>query len=125
VFFPPSLYGDFFGTCFGFFFVLNIEQMELTSYILVGCVLVGRFISSVSSATLVVSITGFSWAVSHWAPFSLVRPFPFPSLPKLIFTHLVARGSHPLRPREHRLGLGGGGVDTDTDKAFAKLVEAS
>lgn len=55
------------------FFFLNVE---LTSCILVGCVFIGRFVSSVGSATLVVSITGFSWAVSQWAPYSLVCPFP-------------------------------------------------
>jgi hypothetical protein len=32
------------------------------------------FVSSVGSATFFLTITGFSWAVTQWAPFSLVRP---------------------------------------------------
>lgn len=76
------LYLHFFLYSLGLF--LNVELIELMSCILVRCVLVGRFVPSVGSVTLVVSITGFSWAVSQWAPFSLVRLFPLPSLPKFI-----------------------------------------
>ena len=43
--------------------------------------LIGRvsFTHSVTGATILITITGFSWAITQWAPFSLVRPHP-PSL---------------------------------------------
>ena len=37
----------------------------------------GRFMSSVGGATFVIAVTGFSWAVTVWAPFSLVSIFHF------------------------------------------------
>jgi solute carrier family 45, member 1/2/4 len=31
-----------------------------------------RFVGSVSGATIIISITGFSWGITQWAPFALV-----------------------------------------------------
>jgi len=34
-----------------------------------------RFTSSVFGATWLIAITGFSWAIAQWAPYSLVKRF--------------------------------------------------
>ena len=33
------------------------------------------FTKSVTGATIIITITGFSWAVTQWAPFALVGGF--------------------------------------------------
>ena len=39
------------------------------------------FYSSVGGATFFTTLTGFSWAITQWAPFSLVSTF-FRTLPR-------------------------------------------
>ncbi|KAJ2914560.1 hypothetical protein MD484_g5815, partial [Candolleomyces efflorescens] len=40
--------------------------------IFAGCMFATFFVHSVSGATILITITGFSWAITQWAPFSLL-----------------------------------------------------
>ena len=59
------------------------------------------FTHSVWGSTLIITITGFSWAITQWAPFSLVgrrhHTFPVHLAPNRDFFSFIARRSHSNR----------------------------
>ncbi|KAG5653717.1 hypothetical protein H0H81_011122 [Sphagnurus paluster] len=52
---------------------VNLASLWAMSHlVLAGCMLGTFFTDSVAGATLLITITGFSWAITQWAPFSLL-----------------------------------------------------
>ncbi|KIM76089.1 hypothetical protein PILCRDRAFT_826740 [Piloderma croceum F 1598] len=85
-------------------FRIHLASLWAASHFLFAlCMVATLFVSSVGSATLVVSITGFSWAVSQWAPFSLLAEAIL-SDPGNTDTDLALEevGSVPIRVRDSR-----------------------
>ncbi|THV02069.1 hypothetical protein K435DRAFT_963326 [Dendrothele bispora CBS 962.96] len=60
------------------FSIPEVLKVHLTSLwaashaVIAGCMIGTFFVSSVTGATFLVTLTGFSWAVTQWAPFALL-----------------------------------------------------
>ncbi|KAF9463203.1 major facilitator superfamily domain-containing protein [Collybia nuda] len=54
-------------------FKVNLAGLWAVSHLVLGLCLLGTlFTNSVTGATILITITGFSWAITQWAPFSLL-----------------------------------------------------
>ncbi|KAG5644844.1 hypothetical protein DXG03_007572 [Asterophora parasitica] len=52
---------------------VNLASLWAVSHLVLGgCMLGTFFTNSVAGATILISVTGFSWAITQWAPFSLL-----------------------------------------------------
>lgn len=57
------------------------------------------FTTSISGATVVMTITGFCWAITQWVPFALVRTLPlFPLLSSICLPTVIDLYTSLLRP---------------------------
>ncbi|RDB28230.1 General alpha-glucoside permease [Hypsizygus marmoreus] len=84
---------------------VNLASLWAVSHlVLAGCMLATLFTESVGGATILVTITGFSWAVTQWAPFSLlaeaILTTPDPSSAQVASIRLADTRT-PIRDDDH------------------------